>query len=227
MTHSRAKSVDHVFFVTYQLQFQGCRSPIHFRKLSATDGTKPDLNIGETRLWRLDSRLSLQGVSVEIQLLNRSRRFWRRGSDPLNIPFGFQKPTIFVEAAFSGSRVESQYTGWLIDILIMVYYNPYITGWYNPLYNLTNQVFFIAHMIKCWIFLGLAATEGEKKLFGEAKNVLSISKGGSLHVCHFCSFILLRPVNSYYPLLRTVSYNHLLNSLLKNTQAHPRSGAIH
>ena len=38
------------------------------------------------------------------------------------------------------------YTGWLIGILIMVYYNPYITGEYNPLYNLTNQGFFIAHM---------------------------------------------------------------------------------
>ena len=24
----------------------------------------------------------------------------------------------------------------------MVYYNPYITGWYNPLYNPTNQGFF-------------------------------------------------------------------------------------
>ena len=33
-------------------------------------------------------------------------------------------------------------TGWLIGILIMVYYNPHITGQYNPLYNLTNQGFF-------------------------------------------------------------------------------------
>ena len=30
-------------------------SPIHFRKQAATDGTKLDLNIGETRVWRLDS----------------------------------------------------------------------------------------------------------------------------------------------------------------------------
>ena len=30
-------------------------------------------------------------------------------------------------------------TGWLIGILLMVYYNIYITGLYNPLYNLTNQ----------------------------------------------------------------------------------------
>ena len=34
------------------------------------------------------------------------------------------------------------YTGWLIGILVMVYYNPYITGWYNLLYNPTNQGFF-------------------------------------------------------------------------------------
>ena len=41
---------------------QGCGdlSPIHFRKQSVTDGTKPDLNIGETRVWRLDSGPNLQ-----------------------------------------------------------------------------------------------------------------------------------------------------------------------
>ena len=33
-------------------------------------------------------------------------------------------------------------TGCLIGILIMVYYDPYITGQYNPLYSLTNQGFF-------------------------------------------------------------------------------------
>ena len=39
------------------VQWQGCRfgSEKHFRKLSATDGTKKDLNIGETRVWRIDS----------------------------------------------------------------------------------------------------------------------------------------------------------------------------
>ena len=31
------------------------------------------------------------------------------------------------------------YTGWLIGILIMVYYNPYIPGQYNLLYTLNNQ----------------------------------------------------------------------------------------
>ena len=36
------------------------------------------------------------------------------------------------------------YTGCLIGILIMVYYNPYIIGQYNPLYNLNNQGFFTA-----------------------------------------------------------------------------------
>ena len=30
----------------------------------------------------------------------------------------------------------------------MVYYNPDITGQYNPLYTLTNQGFFIVHMIR-------------------------------------------------------------------------------
>ncbi len=30
------------------------------------------------------------------------------------------------------------YTGCLIGILIMVYYNPHITGYYNPLYTLNN-----------------------------------------------------------------------------------------
>ena len=35
-------------------------SPIYFRKQSATDGTKKDLNIRETRVWRLDSGPNLQ-----------------------------------------------------------------------------------------------------------------------------------------------------------------------
>ena len=30
----------------------------------------------------------------------------------------------------------------------MVYYNPYISGQYNPLYNQTNQGFFIAQLPK-------------------------------------------------------------------------------
>ena len=33
------------------------------------------------------------------------------------------------------------YTGWLIGILILVYYNPYITGWYNPLCKTANRGF--------------------------------------------------------------------------------------
>ena len=43
-------------------------------------------------------------------------------------------------------RITFHYTGWLIGILIMVYYNPYIPGEYNPLYNPTNQGLFIAHL---------------------------------------------------------------------------------
>ena len=34
------------------------------------------------------------------------------------------------------------YTGWLIGILIMVYYNPYIRVGFHPLYNPTNLGFF-------------------------------------------------------------------------------------
>ena len=33
------------------------------------------------------------------------------------------------------------YTGWLIGILILAYYNPHIVGQYNPLYQTTNQGF--------------------------------------------------------------------------------------
>ena len=41
------------------LQLQGCRFvPSTFQKHSATDGR--DLNIGETRVWRLDSGPNLQ-----------------------------------------------------------------------------------------------------------------------------------------------------------------------
>ena len=39
-------------------------SPIHFRKRSATDGTKLDLIIGETRVWRRDSGPNLQPWTV-------------------------------------------------------------------------------------------------------------------------------------------------------------------
>ena len=39
------------------------------------------------------------------------------------------------------------YTGWLIGILLVVYYNPNITRHYNPLNTLNNQVFFIAQLI--------------------------------------------------------------------------------
>ena len=42
----------------------------------------------------------------------------------------------------TGIMFQPLITGWLIGILIMVYHNPYITGWYNPLYNPTNQGFF-------------------------------------------------------------------------------------
>ena len=44
----------------------------HFRKQAATDGTKPDINIGETRVWRLDSGPNLQpcnSIPLENKLL--------------------------------------------------------------------------------------------------------------------------------------------------------------
>ena len=61
-------------------------SPIHFWKQSATDGTKLDLNIGETRVWRLDesgqiynpemfgSPLDLKGEFLRLCVF-----FWRGG----------------------------------------------------------------------------------------------------------------------------------------------------
>ena len=44
---------------------QGCRfvPEKHFQKQAATDGTKPDLNIGETRVWRLDRQIYNHGVN--------------------------------------------------------------------------------------------------------------------------------------------------------------------
>ena len=52
------------------------------------------------------------------------------------------------------SNVQNPYkfhytTDWFIGILklfTMVYYNPHITGQHYPLYNLNNQVFFVAHV---------------------------------------------------------------------------------
>ncbi len=43
------------------------------------------------------------------------------------------------------------YTGCSIGILIIVYYDPHITGQYNPLYPPNNQVFFIAPL-SLWAF---------------------------------------------------------------------------
>ena len=40
--------------------------------------------------------------------------------------------------------------GWLIGILILVDYGPYIIGWYNPLHTLTNQGFFHCSVGKVW-----------------------------------------------------------------------------
>ncbi len=46
------------------------------------------------------------------------------------------------------------YTGWLIGILILLYYDPYITGLYNPLYKTTNRgEMNTAHSVK-WRLIG-------------------------------------------------------------------------
>ena len=47
-------------------------------------------------------------------------------------------------------------SGWFIGILVMVDYNPYITGQYNTLDNLTNQGFFhcsLEQTLAQWLFL--------------------------------------------------------------------------
>ena len=61
----------------------------------------------------------------------------------------FKRLKIFKITRESGSHLSHEknpptfhYTGCLIGILILAYYNPYITGYYNPLYNPTNQGFF-------------------------------------------------------------------------------------
>ena len=38
------------------------------------------------------------------------------------------------------------FTGCLVGILIIVYYNPNLSVVYNPLYTLNNKGFFIAHI---------------------------------------------------------------------------------
>ena len=47
------------------------------------------------------------------------------------------------------------YTDCLLGILIMVYFNPHITGQYNPLYTLNNQSFSIAHIVSHNLLAGI------------------------------------------------------------------------
>ena len=53
-----------------------------------------------------------------------------------------------VDMSHEKNPLTFHYTGCLIGILIMVYYNPHITGYYNPLRIYPKQLvaFFIAHM---------------------------------------------------------------------------------
>ena len=46
-----------------------------------------------------------------------------------------------------GRKKSFHYTGCLIEILTMVYYNPHITRQYNSLYAPNNQIFFVAHLV--------------------------------------------------------------------------------
>ena len=124
------------------------------------------------------------------------------------------------------------YIYWLIEILVMVYSNPYTTGWYNPLYNLTNQVFFISHiihLIKSWIFLGLTAKEGEKKLFGEVvwwtllcSTVLFISPRGGFSTC--LSFLFIHFFKTSQLLLSLIK-DLELQSFVKEPSKKPTSSS--
>ncbi len=62
-------------------------------------------------------------------------------ASPMN-PWGFCGKWRTIYLSHEKNPLSFCYAGWLIGILVMVYYNPYITGEYNPLYNPTNQVFF-------------------------------------------------------------------------------------
>ena len=66
-----------------------------------------------------------------------------RGFAPLNLELGPlpRRGILHLSQRF-------HYTGWLIGMLLMVHYNPYLymNGKYNPLHSLNKQVFFIAHL---------------------------------------------------------------------------------
>ena len=59
-------------------------------------------------------------------------------------------------------------TGCLIGIITVAYHNPYETGQYNPLHNLTNQVFFIAHVNPC---------HTSRCSFGPAPGIVEVANG--------------------------------------------------
>ena len=50
----------------------------------------------------------------------------------------------YAKSSYENNPPTFHYAGWLIGIHIMaflIFYDPYITVQYNPLYNLTNRVF--------------------------------------------------------------------------------------
>ena len=66
--------------------------------------------------------------------------------------FGLFEPMIFETFEQKKNYYFPLNPGCLIGIRIMGYYNPHITGQYNPLYTLNNPVFFIAHLGSRYIY---------------------------------------------------------------------------
>ena len=69
------------------VNLQGCTpfikvaylSPLYIFGNKATDGTKLDLNIGDTRVWRLDSGPNLQPCSLVASPFRSSEHLWGDG----------------------------------------------------------------------------------------------------------------------------------------------------
>ena len=87
------------------------------------------------------------GVIFQFCKRNVTRRLWSGEKFPSEQFLNFRKFHIIESRK---TLTTFHYTGWLIGNLIMVYYNPYITGYYNPLNTLTNQGFFHCSIWTTW-----------------------------------------------------------------------------
>ena len=67
----------------------------------------------------------------------------------------------------------SHYTDWLIGILILVYFNPYINGYYNPLYTLNNL----------WGFFTKQTPVGKIVSWDDPPRSLHPKKPGMIGIC--------------------------------------------